>query len=505
MSEDGSILAISTAAEVKVFQLSSRKGESERGLRVRKLDSPPLPQDIGARLVQLSPNGKWLAIITHDNEIFLGRLTNNGDEPSRWRIVPRVVELPRLHRKLEYQNSLNGYWGSYDRLITRVALSNSVLVVSDIGGHLDSWVVEGNEDITAPEVESPEKEKASKNALSDDDEEDEDDDEEDLPVVFFGQHWIRNPASHLVPKLDSSALVLSFRPTKDSEPQPNGNPAVHPTRHNPHPHSHVLPSGEHRLLVVTAHHQVYEFDILDGKLTDWSRRNPTADFPAEFRTQRDRAMGCLWDINDTRQRLWLYGSTWLFMFDLAADFSDGSSGSDGVTNGAESQLKKRKRGPEDDPLRKHTSGAGSKMPAREIEGVGRKYRKITGADASSWIEVQQGQEGSDEEADAGDEAQYEGSNALANLRRGVSEGGDQTNDEADEDNKSASQRKNHWHTYKYRPILGMVPISPAGGESKAAKSGKAKSGTAAPLEVALVERPTWDLDLPPKFVSAHER
>lgn len=501
ISEDGNVLAISTAAEVKIFHLSLRKGDGEKSLRVRKLDSPPLPQESGARLVQVSPSGKWLAIITHNNEIFLARLTNDGDEPSKWRIVPRVVELHRLHRKLEYQNSLNGPWGNYDRIITRVAMSNSVLVVSDIGGYLDSWVVEGNEDTTAPEVDMPETEKASENASSDDDE----DDDESGPVTFFGQHWIRNPAGHLVPKLDSSALVLSFRPTKDSEPQPNGNPAVHPTRHNPHPHSHELPSGEHRLLVVTAHHQVYEFDILDGKLTDWSRRNPTSDFPADFRGQRDRAMGCLWDINDTRQRLWLYGSNWLFMFDLATDFSDGSSGCDGVTNGAGSPLKKRKRGLEEDPLRKHTSGAGSKMTAREIQGVGSKYRKITGADASSWVELQQGQTASEDEADSG-EAQYEGSNALASLRRGVSDGGDQTNDEADEadEAQTASQRKNHWHTFKYRPILGMVPVSYGGGEG-AAKGGKEQSGSASPLEVVLVERPTWDLDLPPKFVGVHDR
>ncbi|KAB2579854.1 U3 small nucleolar RNA-associated protein 4 [Lasiodiplodia theobromae] len=504
ISEDGSILAISTVAEIKVFHLSSRKGETDRSLRVRKLDSPPLPQEGGARLVQLSPNGRWLAIITHENEIFLARLTNEEEEPGKWRIVPRVVELHRLHRKLEYQNSLNGYWGSYDRIITRVALSNEVLVVSDLAGYLDSWVVEGNEDITAPEVDLPEKERPSKDASSDDDDDDDDDEDESRPVIFFGQHWVRNPAGHLLPKLESSALVLSFRPTKDSETQPNGNPAVHPTRQNPHPHSHTLPGGEHRLLAVTAYHQVYEFDILNGKMTDWSRRNPTSDFPAEFRGQRDRAMGCLWDINDTRERLWLYGSNWLFMFDLATDFSDGSSASEGVTNGAETPLKKRKRGPEDDALRKHTSGAGSKMAAREIEGAGRKYRKITGADAASWVELQQGQEASeDDEADAV-EAQYERSNALATLRRGASEGGDQTNDEADEA-QSALQRKSHWHTFKYRPVLGLVPISHDGGEGAAAKSGKAKSDTAAPLEVVLVERPTWDLDLPPKFVGVHDR
>ena len=48
-----------------------------------------------------------------------------------------------------------------------------------------------------------------------------------------------------------------------------------------------------------------------------------------------------------------------------------------------------------------------------------------------------------------------------------------------------------WHTFKYRPILGIVPIS--GDDSFHAP------------EVVLVERPSWDLDLPPRFVGTHEQ
>jgi U3 small nucleolar RNA-associated protein 4 len=40
-----------------------------------------------------------------------------------------------------------------------------------------------------------------------------------------------------------------------------------------------------------------------------------------------------------------------------------------------------------------------------------------------------------------------------------------------------------WHTYKYRPIMGIVPIGSERAE----------------LEVVLVERPTWDMDLPPRY------
>jgi U3 small nucleolar RNA-associated protein 4 len=47
-----------------------------------------------------------------------------------------------------------------------------------------------------------------------------------------------------------------------------------------------------------------------------------------------------------------------------------------------------------------------------------------------------------------------------------------------------------WHTFKYRPILGMLPIGPSAGQA---------------LEVVLVERPSWDLDLPARFVGQHEK
>ncbi|KAK8252943.1 quinon protein alcohol dehydrogenase-like superfamily [Phyllosticta capitalensis] len=508
ISEDGSLLAVSTASGVKVFQLSSRKSENERGLRVRKLGTPPLAEGTGARLVQLSPNGKWLAMVTHESEICLARLVD--EEDGRWKLVPRVVELHRLHKKHEHQNALNGYWGSYDRIITRIALSDDVLVASDIGGYVESWVVEGNEDVTAPEVDWPETE-ATGNASSDD--EDDEDEDESRPVVFYGQHWIRNPAGHLLPKLDSSALVLSFRPTDNAESQANGNPAVHPTRSNPHAHSHKLPSGDRRLLVVTAQHQIYEFDVLQGRLTDWSRRNPSSGFPSEFRGIRDRAMGCLWDHDERRQRLWLYGSNWVFMFDLTADLCKRPAGevADGVTDGtAETPMKKRKRGPDEDPLRQSASGAGSKMPARELEGAGRKYRKITGADASSWVSVDKARSSSvtaadgEAEDDAEEEEQQQEENstttaALALLRRGAS---DSNVDEAD-DAQTGPQKRTHWHTFKYRPILGLVAISHPD-DRRAEKGGKADA-PARPLEVVLVERPSWDLDLPPKFVGVHER
>jgi U3 small nucleolar RNA-associated protein 4 len=43
-------------------------------------------------------------------------------------------------------------------------------------------------------------------------------------------------------------------------------------------------------------------------------------------------------------------------------------------------------------------------------------------------------------------------------------------------------------TFKYRPIFGVVPISTAD----------------QPLEIALVERPTWDVDMPESYFSVEQ-
>jgi U3 small nucleolar RNA-associated protein 4 len=50
-----------------------------------------------------------------------------------------------------------------------------------------------------------------------------------------------------------------------------------------------------------------------------------------------------------------------------------------------------------------------------------------------------------------------------------------------------------WHTYKYRPIMGCVVIGEASNDNGG-------SG----LEVALVERPIWEADLPPRYYGDQE-
>ena len=118
----------------------------------------------------------------------------------------------------------------------------------------------------------------------------------------------------------------------------------------------------------------------------------------------------------------------------------------------------------------------------------------------------------------------------------------------DMDSAETSGNPPHWHTFKYRPIFGIVPVGPAAGpfadeedvpddddidvpdegnddaaedadqedvmdvdidlHAQVHKHGKAvtrgqRNGRRR-LEVVLVERPLWDLDLPPKFAGERE-
>ncbi|EAT92259.2 hypothetical protein SNOG_00764 [Parastagonospora nodorum SN15] len=479
ISQDGGLLAVSTTSTVKLFQLIQPQVGAGASLRIRKVDMPSIT---GTRTVRLSANGKWLSAISAMNDVQLARVVRTGDFSDPPRVLNRVQHLHRLDRDDVPGTQLRGMSGSYERSIAHAEFSAdaNVFAVVDLAGYVDTWVVEGHEDATAPEVDINELAPANSGV----NESEEDEVEEREQIIFLGQHWIRNPSGHLVPRLDSTPVLLSFQPgsNESKETEPNGNPAVHPTRHNPHPHSHELPTADYRLLLVSAEHQIYLFDVMTGRMSGWSRRNPPSSYPREYQLLDLPAKGCVWDVSVEQQRLWLYGEKWLFMFDLTKDFD--ISGAD---SGASS--KKRKRNGQKD-----NSGAGDVIPQSDVPVTKmRKYdsSKNNEAGKAQWVNVDSaGPVHTDEEDDA------EGSSRpLAILRRGSNQGGEQANgqltngEEGGEAAEQQSRSESWWHTFKYRPILGILPIGGSVDQSP---------------EVVLVERPSWDLDLPARFVGSHE-
>lgn len=509
LSSDGSILAISTMSEVKLFKLKPKDGS----LKVQKLQAPSELVGTGAKSIHISSDQKWLATVRADNNIQLFRLNEDSSPRHSIRCVSKAVDLKRLPRELTNRKGQPDSLGNYSRYITQLAFSSDsrILAVADISGYIDTWVLEGHEDLTQEDDQSLQK----NHSLASSDSDSDSDDEEDHPTIIYGQHWIRNPSAAFLVKLPAAPLGFSFRPSSTplAKASTNGTIAPHPTLHNPHPHSHNLPDGEDRLFILTAENQIYEVNVLAGKISDWSRRNPTSCLPKEFRDLRDRAMGLLWDVRAQHERVWIHGVNWLWMFDLSRDMPsvEKKDTKEIEIKGKETSLHlKRKRGgdvDEDTPAKrsKHDTGAaGSQVPDSKLGlGIGRKIRKINGAegDVQSISISREQAPASDED---GDEPISANKDELMSLRRrnghieedAQLENGIDDSDVPDDDQRLAKRAPNrrpaYWHTFKYRPILGIVPL---GGES----DDEAAGDPTRRLEVALVERPLWDVDLPPTF------
>ena len=510
--------------DIKVFLLRRRPDS----LKVQRMTIPFEISALGARSIRTSPDRHWLAIVGSDNSIKLHRVIKIEESKKCPEILAKAVSLKRLHRDQSKTKDQHGSLGGYDRSITHLAFSadSRILAVADLSGFLDTWVLEGRESIEEASAED-----ARAGTFTRSDEEDSDDDSSDdgsrdgkHAVVIHGQRWIRNPSAALLIKLPSAPLILTFRPstTQSSATLSNGI-GIHPTRHTPHPHAHDLPSGEDRLFVITAENQMYEFNILPGKLSDWSRRNPPSSLPPQFRDLRDRAMGSVWDTKGQNERIWIYGVTWLWMFDLSRDlptFENPAQTTLVKTNGDETKQLKRKRecNSEDDAPTKHSrrdTGAGSKVRRSEFNlGIGSKVQRIKGLGVNEGqlisLDHDQSLE-SDEERDDVILAN-EDSSALVSLRRGKTENGrfkheisansnhEGSGGEGMQVTSSDNERLSHWHTFKYRPILGIVPLErETDDEAQTNGINGDEDESSVGVEVALVERPLWDVVIPPRY------
>ncbi|KAE9366785.1 WD40 repeat-like protein [Stipitochalara longipes BDJ] len=473
LNPEGSLLAVSTNSEIKLFHL--RPKPEEDILRVSKV-SIPSTLSSGARLIQFSPDGKWLCMIRPESQIVLSRLlTSDASSTSSPTIHPRLTKLARIDRKTEKHVLLGGL-GAYNRTITQLAFSadSRILAVSDISGHIDTFVLTGQEDLSQP-ISSLDLDAASPSSSSSSSSESESEDEEDAKAkAICGQTWTRNPAAALLPKLPSAPVVLSFRPSIADTAKANGTVALHPTRNTPNPISHALPTGEERLLVITSTSQIYEFEVLKGSLTPWSRRNPTSVFPEEFKRTLETVRGCIWDLSVGRERVWIYSVGWIWMFDLSRDFP---SPSGELVNGEKSKKRKRNGGGKE-----KASGAGGAIPDSQLGmGISRRMQKVVHEEAVEESTLIQ----DSMDLDSASESNVPD---LALLRRGSKDEGRSGKGKGKDNGYEA--RPHDWHTFKYRPIMGVVLI------------GEGAEGLGP--EVAVVERPAWEAGLPGRWEGKQE-
>jgi U3 small nucleolar RNA-associated protein 4 len=217
---------------------------------------------------------------------------------------------------------------------------------------------------------------------------------------------------------------------------------------------------------MTAKHQMYEFDVLAGRLSDWSRHHPTAVLPEDFLNVKDRAMDAVWDVTERRQRIWLYGPSWLFMLNVGGgDLGSGPTPrkrrpSTGVA--ADVTMAKKLK----------TSGAGSRTVVAERDGLpARLIRTENGTVVDVDLDARHATKSGDEGDDGGDEDVD-----LRLTRVTDADGGGPGALTA------AAPSRKWWCTFQYRPILGVVALA----DDANVEEDK-------PLEVVVVERPVWDI------------
>jgi U3 small nucleolar RNA-associated protein 4 len=430
ISSSGSLLATATTAELKIFSLKQEQDGGKESLTVQKLVTT---SEVSSKLVEFSPDEKWIAVVTHANTV---EVINTNEFIQRGNFLGR-----RELRRVKRDSASDGPLGLYKRTINRITFSpdSAMLVVSDISGYLDSWVL--------LEETKPVKVNGTTNHNHDSsDSEESESEESDVESQADGPRWKINPATTKLPKLDSQPLVLSFR------------------RHWPGTSSvENSPSTPYDLLVLTSQHHLWELDLISGSLTEWSRKNPTSSLPDEFRALLDRAMGSFWGSDGW---WWIYGSTWLFGINVTVDHIRG--GTEATSNSvieATNSDRKRKRG---------ADGAGGKTKKDSLEGL------VSLADESDTEAQINGTVSSDKmDIDQEDEEEDFGTTLIGGLRGGEIGKGEDGGD-----------RPKWFMALKYRPILGIVPVGQENGK---------------PVEVVLVERPIWDLNLPPRFEKIQDR
>ncbi|KAJ5888404.1 hypothetical protein N7495_008445 [Penicillium taxi] len=466
LSSDGKILVVATVSDIKMFTVRRRKGDEKGALRVQKIDIPKALSSEGARLVAISPDGRWLCIIRPNSDVYVARIDSETDKPQ---VLPHLAKLTRTTRRERHESHVHGTLGGYQRTIRSVVFSedSKILATGDLSGSVDTWTLRTD---TASIQNGHTK---LKDQVSGSDDESDSDDED---VAIEGERWNLAVTESSVPQLQSGIILMSFRPQGSSKLLTNGDSST----------------GEGRLMILTSEHNLVEIDVRSGKLSEWTKHNPKAFLPADFLSVKDRAMGCLWDTFEGRERLWLYGTSWLWMFDLKQNFPPPEDSKSGKA----AKRKREAHDDEDNDHKKPNTGAGDRVPRSKMDiHLGSKVRKIDGADASQgeWISLKQERPhvpGEDDEAYEYDEA-FAAANeiALARIRRGEPTPEEkQTGTPKNQLAKSKPARR-WWSTYKYRDILGIVPLI---------------NETNDGLEVAVVERPMWDVELPGRYVKDYE-
>lgn len=447
VNQDGTSLVVSTAIDVKAFRLRHQDPAKPSDVKISSVELPQKLTRLGATQVKLSPDGKWLCLVQEGSRVLMaGMWSAQGAGEHSWPMSVKSQRLSRLRRDIP-GFIRNGGLGSYDRSITQVAFSpdSRMVAVADLAGYVDTWILRGHEESLHI---------AKDNGAADDASSSESDSSEEDENIDAGEQWIRNPNAKQLPKLPSAPAALSFSGT------------VPGSRGQLGARDEVTEADDYVLAAITLSWSLLVFHPRHGSLTAWSRRHPRKLLPAAVQDLMDVPKGILWQ----GSRMWAYGVSYLLMLDLGQDLPKPILGAEvgGDPQGAHGTKRKR-IGP--------MTGAGGKMHGENLapHKVRRRGRNGRAVDVDLG-ETQCGDESGSDDDMANAESE------LAQLRNA-------SDSTAQPSADAAAEGKKWWITYKYRPILGLVPLGKADGS----------------LEVALVERPAWDVKVPERYFGGDEQ
>ncbi|KAI3319661.1 WD40 repeat-like protein [Xylariaceae sp. AK1471] len=473
ISTDGSLLVVSTTTDIKAFHLQPRDGARWDELKISKVPIEERIAALGATRTLVSPDGQWVCLVQVGGTLSLMRIKQTSNTLTKPTIHPKTIRLQRIRRQIAKHMALGGL-GLYERTITHAAFSldSKMLAVADLAGYIDTWIL-GQQPRRLQNGENDAND-AHEDAASDDSSSDSNDDGDDTEMGE-GIRWRQNPNTSLIPRLHAAPTVLSFS---------NHVPSTTTIADTDEP-------DDYTLLAVTSKPQIILVHPTLGSLAAWSRRNPISRFPPEFRDIRDLVKGSLW----SGDRVWLYGNSYLFMIDLSQDLAEPII--DGPSTGSELvvQGRKRKRGPDSGAGNKMTTGlSGPTKVVRHFQGGETEELPVDGPVFDPMDEDEPSQAVGDSESDESDD-EVQGELALL---RGTQAKGTQES--------QSRQGPAFWHTFKYRPILGIVPLGDGTEEQGNGDSMQVTMDMAKPkpLEVALVERPLFEVDLPDRYFGEGE-
>lgn len=425
------------------------------GIRAWRLDhkNPTVPKEV--RVTELTLPAEFSEVgaanltVSPDGRWLC--MVEEGSEVSIARISltegSKVLSLPQKTQRLKRlrrdvpRQKLLGGLGSYDRSITKTCFSPDSKMLATVD--LAGYI----DTWILSDADDMPQNGADASGDSSDDESDVDG-EATNGTSGSKERWTRNPAGNQLPKLSSTPVVLSFSPDVPRQPLTNGTTGEDAKKQH----------DDYTLLAVTTPFEVLTFHPLKGTLTDWSRRNKRAQMPPQMLDIRDLAMGAVW----SGPYAIIYGPNFIFKLHTGLD-----------TKVSLSHSQKRKRAEQD-------HGAGSKM---QVGSLGpHKVFKLDGTSKepsalANEVRHEDEMEISDEDEESGDVRGGE-LEALREKEGGGSEG-----------SRSADGGRRWKLETKFRPILGIAPVG-EGAES---------------TEVALVERPLWEIELPERYGEGKDR